>query len=282
MRNKFVTAALAAAASTATFIGAAHATQVRVTFTNTQAAGGLSLTSLYFGFHDGTIDFFNAGERASPGIELIAERGFFNDPDDPDAVDLVSERAALDPNGMSRGGVARGLGGALPAGPIEPGETATFDVTLDPNDNRFAFFASMILPSNDAFVGVDNPTAIALFDDNGVFTPQTIELTGAFAYDAGTEVNDPNDGAAFIVGNTTAEGTPEDEVIRQGVSLGDFTSLAIAGGLVLDPTIANNFIIPRDFVFGQLTFSEVPLPPAALLMGAGLAGFAGLRRRKRA
>jgi hypothetical protein len=253
----------------------ASATLVQVTVTNTSGDGGLGLTPLYFGFHNGTVDLFDVGDAASDGIREIAETGDFSV--------LRDERLAQQADSV--GGVALGVAQGLP-GPIEPGESATFIVDLDAVANRFAFFAAMLLPSNDTFVGVDDPTRFALFDDLGNFLgPQTIDITGLFAYDAGTEVNDASvtGGAAFVQGRDIAAGLDENALIAAASSLDDFLGLTLANGSILSGDI--DFLSePANFVFAQIEISEVPLPPAMLLMGAGLlgVGFASRRRSKRA
>ncbi len=263
-------AAAAATASVAILTTPASAVEVRVTVTNTSGAGGLALTPLYFGFHDGSVDLFDAGSAASAGIEDIAETGNFST--------LRDERVAQ--QASSVGGVALGTDIGAP-GPIEPGETASFVVDLDSVQNRYAFFASMLIPSNDTFIGVDDPTQFALFDTSGNFINQTINVTGEFAYDAGTEVNDASvgGGAAFVMGRDITQGAIEGGVIASATSLSDFLGLTLANGTILNGDI--DFLSdPSNFVFASIELSEVPLPPAVLLMGAGLAGLRFASKRK--
>ena len=271
-RNSCVKSAIASVAAMAAIAGAAEATMVRVTVTNTASDGGLSLTPLYFGFHDGSVDLFDVGAAASAGIETIAETGDF--------APLRDERLAQQADSV--GGVAFGGDIGLD-GPIEPGETATFDVDLDAFANRYLTFAAMVLPSNDTFVGVDDPTQFALFDQEGNFIgAQTIAITGAFAYDAGTEVNDASEtgGAAFVQGRDIAEGALENGVVAAAQSLSDFLGLTLANGTILNGDV--DFLSdPSNFVFATVEISEVPLPPALLLMGAGVAGISLVSKRKR-
>ena len=262
-------AIVAGVAATGLTVSAAEAARVRVTVVNTQDTGGLSLTPLYFGFHDGSVDLFDEGGVASAGLEEIAETGMFGP--------LRDERVAI--QGDSVGGAAFGTGGAV-GGPIEPGESASFVVDLDAIANRFAFFAAMILPSNDSFVALDDSMTINLFNDDGSFVNQTFFITGEHAYDAGTEENDPANGGAFLEGVDIALGGPGEGTIEQGVSLGDFTGLSVAGGLGLNPELIDNFVIPSEFQFASITFTEVPVPPAFFAMGLGLAGLAAARRKR--
>ncbi|MEM9495394.1 MAG: spondin domain-containing protein [Pseudomonadota bacterium] len=269
--------AAASLAAIATIAGAstASATQVRVTVTN--PGNGLALTPLYFGFHNGSVDLFDVGSTASAGIENLAELGTFND---PSLVDIREERLAQQADSV--GGVALGTSIGAP-GPLEPGESASFIVDLDAVANRFAFFAAMIIPSNDTFVGLDDPTGFALFDAAGNFLgPQTFNITGEFAYDAGTEVNNASatGGAAFVQGRTATDGAAEGGVIGRATSLSDFLGLTLANGTVLGGDI--DFVTdPASFIFATITVEEVPLPPAIFLMGAGLAGLGLSSRRKK-
>ncbi|PZD74071.1 Haloalkane dehalogenase [Acaryochloris thomasi RCC1774] len=72
------------------------------------------------------------------------------------------------------------------------GETETFTVTLNgtPEENRYFSFASMLFPTNDGFIGNDDPEAIEIFDASGNFVGADFIVTGADAWDGGTEVND--------------------------------------------------------------------------------------------
>ena len=164
-------------------------TDLRITVRNTSEVGGTFLTPVYFGFHDGSFDLFNAGEAASAGLEGLAEDGT--------TAGLAAERLAAD--GDSQGAVVAG-----DRGPIATQEVTSAIVSdVDGVSNGYVSLAAMILPSNDAFIGTDD--AIALFDDQGDFLgAQNLIFEGSNVYDAGTEVNTEQD-AAFI--NQTAPNT---------------------------------------------------------------------------
>ncbi|MEH2533614.1 Ca2+-binding RTX toxin-like protein [Bradyrhizobium sp. AZCC 1588] len=167
-------------------------TDLRVTIKNTSESGGTFLTPAWLGFHDGSFDLFNVGEAASPGLEQLAEDGA--------ATILGTELVAADADGQ--GLVVPGA-----AGPIATQETTSAILDVDGVSNPFASFGSMIIPSNDAFIGTDE--ALRLFDAQGRFLGETtITFAGTDAYDAGTEVNTELD-AAFI--NQTAPNTGLDE-----------------------------------------------------------------------
>lgn len=72
-----------------------------------------------------------------------------------------------------------------------PGTTASRLIEVDdPQKNRFFSYATMLFPSNDAFIGNDDPQAIQVFDEQGNFLGADFLVLGNQAWDAGTEVND--------------------------------------------------------------------------------------------
>ena len=173
-------------------------TDIRISVVNTSATGGTFLTPLWFGFHDGEFDLYDRNAPTSAGLESLAEDG--------DAALLGAELTAVDTD--ARGGVVRGAGGV-----IAPGETTSTIVTVDGRSNGFFDFASMIIPSNDAFIG--SGTSIKLFDDDGNFLGATeVVLSGSDVLDAGTEVNTEMD-AAFINQLGANTGIDENGVVTQ-------------------------------------------------------------------
>ncbi|MDJ0708549.1 MAG: spondin domain-containing protein [Leptolyngbyaceae cyanobacterium MO_188.B28] len=175
---------------------------IRVTVTNTLGAGGTFLTPIWFGFHDGAnFDLFDLGASASTGLERLAEDGSIEG--------IAAEfNAQVGGNGVD-GTIVGGLG--VP-GPIDPGESASFTLDVDPTQVGQGFFtwATMVIPSNDAFLAVpDNALADPIFDQNGNFIgPLVIERRGSDVLDAGTEINTEED-AAFL--NQLARDTGLDE-----------------------------------------------------------------------
>ncbi len=181
-------------------------TAIRVSVTNTLGEGGTFLTPVWFGFHDAeNFDLFNAGEAASLGLERLAEDG-------------VVEGIAAEFNAQAgeNGVDATIAGGAGVPGPIDPGETASFVLDVDPNQVGQGFFtwATMIIPSNDAFLSVpDDARADPIFDEDGNFLgPLVIERFGNDVLDAGTEVNN-EEGAAFLNQTAIDQGTAENGVV---------------------------------------------------------------------
>ncbi len=239
---------------------------LRIEIENLGTSSDFFLTPLWVGLHNGSFDLFDNGSAASPGLETLAETG------DPGT--LMSEFAApgrlqsvaADPAGF----------GSMPGQPpvIDPGNTAVTDISImNAAAYRYFSFASMIIPSNDAFIGNGNPLAYELFDAAGNFNgTQIIDITAANIYDAGTEDN-TGLGAAF-----SAMGGSETETIggtvSQGPDLSNFVGTDTAAGTTIGA-------VPGTAPFARITISVVPEPSSLLLGGIGLLGLLGGVRRRR-
>ncbi|MFI4883218.1 MAG: spondin domain-containing protein [Phycisphaerales bacterium JB064] len=242
----------------------AQTIQVRVE--NLAPSGGFSFSPVWLGFHDGSFNAFDAGTQARDldGIQQIAELA--------DASALGARFAMEQP-----GGVGAVLASGIGAPPFEPGESASmvYDVG-DATQNRFLTYASMVVPSNDLFFGNDN--ALELFDAGGNFLgPITIDIYGRDVWDAGTEVNDILDGAAFIDGSDAMAGTDEFEDIalffsRPGADdyLASILGQRTPTGVTITETLAEGELL------GRITI--VPAPGVA---SVGLLGGLGLLARRR-
>ncbi|MGV6852187.1 MAG: spondin domain-containing protein, partial [bacterium] len=198
---------------------------VRVTFKNTSPENGLYLTPVWTAFHDGSFDTHTVGEMAMPGLERIAEDG------DPSV--LSAEFAA---SGAGQDAVIFDTPGFAGAPVFDPGNSSSELVYVDSMNERYFSFASMVIPSNDAFIGNDGATAFELFDENGHFEgPISIKVPGAMVKDAGTEANTEMD-AAFL--NQTAGNT------------GETTSDAIALHAGFNGSIGNPSGTPQNILGG--------------------------------
>ena len=171
---------------------------IRVTVTNDGPEGGTFLTPTWVAIQDGNFDVYNAGEAAAGYLEALAEDG---------TTDPISN-AFAGSGAVGQDGVVTGPDG-LAAGPLDPGESGSIVLTVDPRQSQFLSYASMVIPSNDAFIASpDDPQGIRIFDDDGNFVGGGDQATGADVLDAGTEVNTEDD-AAFL--NQTAPNTGVDE-----------------------------------------------------------------------
>ena len=203
MRQSFVvllvlatTLAIAPLASSAQSEGAEA---VQFTIENLQpGSDAFFFTEPWVGLHNGDFDLFDLGERATPGLESLAEGG--------NTELLGSEFAA---QGRLQATVGNGE-----VQFISPGETIEGSIDIiNPQNYRYFSFASMIIPSNDAFFGNEDPFAYELFDADGNFTgPITIDIFGSDIYDSGTEVNDGQGAAGFSLGLNGDGGISTDDL----------------------------------------------------------------------
>ncbi len=274
---------VAATATSVLLAGGASATTLEITVEHNNNTG-LFITPLYTAFHDGSFVPFVVGEEASDGLEEIAETG--------GPGPIAAERSGVAPN--SQGAFITGAGGPGPIFPSGFGPGASvgstiLDVDLSMN-NQFTFLA-MVLPSNDTFIGLE--TSIDLLADpdfmsTGVFS---YGITGLNVYDAGTEVNDPTFGAAFVQNNNIGEGAEENGTVQQAGT----DDLAAFLGVTLAPppnptADLGPLVGPIDFLgvqsepFITVTIREVapvPLPAGMPLLLAGLGAFGIAAKRKR-
>lgn len=148
-------------ATTLTLLAAsASAAEISVTLTN--LTGGMHFTPRLLVAHSGDVDLFEVGSPASTGLATIAEGG-------------DTSVLAGDLDAMPGTNTHQTFGGLL-----EPA-TVSAVYSFDTGDFPYLSMASMLLPTNDAFVGLDSwviPTSPGTY---------TINLN---AYDAGTEAND--------------------------------------------------------------------------------------------
>jgi hypothetical protein len=270
-RKHILAGAVLAAGATVGF--SAQATTLQITVTNNQANGGLSVTPLYTAIHNGSFDAFTLGEAATPGVETIAETG--------NPMPVAGERLAVDPSSV-------GLVLASPSGPppVQPGESVSDTVEVTATGPLYFSFLSMLLPSNDHFIGNDNPLAYQVFDAAGAFTGDlSISVTGNQIYDAGTEANGLT-GAAFIAGVDIADSPAGEGVIQQGIGLSPellAPGVTLATGDMLNASLIDFTSSPGDFDLLTITISEVapiPLPAGAPLMLSALGLMGWYRHRK--
>jgi hypothetical protein len=253
--------ALALAAGLATQVQAAPV-RVVVSIENLAPVNSVSFAPLRFGFNHGTFDAFNEGAAAMAPIISVAEGG--------SGADWFPAFAAADPTAV--------LGSIM--GALTPGATASsLSFDIDTAINQFFTFASMVIPSNDLFIGNDDPDEYRLFDAAGNLLLNTIEVSGGEIWNAGSEAADPAN-AAFVVGGTNANRTAENGIVGFSFSeLSVFNGLTTAAGYTFSNAgLANNTPIYRI----RFSAQAIPEPTTFGLMSASLLGFAGWRRRRTA
>lgn len=240
----------------------ADTAQVRVTVENLAPAGSITFAPLHVGFHGGTFDAFNSGAAASPAIISVAEGG--------SGSAWFPAFAAADPTAT--------LGTVLPnpPGPLMPGMTASTVFTVDTAINRYFTFASMVVPSNDVFIGNDSPTAYMLFDDMGNLNLGSITQRGRDIWDAGSEVTEAANAAFLVVGSN------DPRIEQNGVVSFDFTGVTAFDGLTTAAGYVLNSQLAAELEVYRISFSLVPEPSAIVLgaFGCLTLGTVAYRRRK--
>ncbi len=150
-----------AVALTLLMTGAAQSAEITVSITN--LTQGMLFTPRLLVAHTGAVDLFEPGTPASEGLTAVAEGG-----------DTSILSAALDTD------FANDQRNQTFGGPLAAASTSA-DYTFETNDHPYLSLVTMLIPTNDAFAGLDRwaiPT-----------TPGTYTVT-LNAYDSGTEAND--------------------------------------------------------------------------------------------
>ncbi len=246
--------ALSAAAVTA------HAAIVSVTVTieNLAPAEGIAFAPLHVGFANGTFDAFNNGEVATAPIISVAEGG--------------SGSLWQPAFGAAEPLAVRGTIGGL----LLSGAMASSTFTVNTVQNPFFTFASMVVPSNDFFIGNDSATRFRLFDADGNLLLAQILQEADDIWDAGSELFDP--AAAAFVGDNDLR-TPQGGVVSFNFSeLEGFNGFTTGAGY----TFMSN--LRADTPIFRISFDSrviaVPAPASAALAGLGLLALPWLARRR--
>ena len=223
--------------------------EVTVTVENLAPENGTFLTPLWAAFHDGTFDTYNRGNAVSPGLESLAEDG--------DASVLSSEFISSGAGLVD--GVILGTEGA--EGPIDPGETTSFTFTLDSSldTSRFFSYASMVIPSNDAFIANGNPEAIEIFDEDGNFIGADFVVSGRQVLDAGTEVNDEAETSTAFFGQAAPNtGVEQSGVVRR------HRGFIEDGRILSESQFAGSDFTTEDYQVARITISTEVVEPEPL------------------
>ncbi len=247
-------------------LSSAQAAQVTLSFSNLSAANGAALTPIFLALHNGSFDAFDVGGTASSAIKAVAELG---DVSGLASMFATSSEAAA--GGISTT-VTASVNGFGP-GVFLPGASGSITLNLDPMKNRYLSYFSMVVPSNDRFIGNDAPTEIELFDAQGNFTGGSFVENGSSIWDAGTEL-DGAVGAAFAVGSNALDNPAQNGSIQANYDFTAYAGLSTpAGYSFTNLPGANTPLLQISAV------SQVPVPGAAWLFGSALPLFGWMRRR---
>ncbi|MBC8086147.1 MAG: spondin domain-containing protein [Phycisphaerae bacterium] len=255
-------ATLVASSASLLCVSTTHAQQRMVTITvnNLAPTNSVSFAPLHFGFHNGSFDAFNNGVTPGAGIISVAEGGAGGQ--------WQTDFATADPT-ATRGTIGMAL---------TPGQSRSMSVLVNTGLNPFFTFASMVVPSNDFFIGNDNSQAFRLFDASGGLLINSIGQSARQIWDAGSEQFSVA-GAAFLVNGVNAVRTPQNGVVSFNFSeLSGFNGEPTAAGYNFDSQLTADQAIYRiDFHSSTV----VPEPATVVLLSAGLLALGVAARRKR-
>jgi len=146
-----------------------------ITVINDAPMNGTCFTPPWIGIHDGSFDTYNGDEPLPRPLESLV--------DDGNNAPVIEYFAAAN-------GTVRDV--TVGDGPICLGESASldFEFEVETGMTYYISYASMILPSNDAWVSNGNPEAYPVIDEMGDFLTVVIDVLGGDVLDASTEVND--------------------------------------------------------------------------------------------
>ena len=225
---------------------------VVVTVENAAPSRGAFQTPVWVGIHDGSFDIYDRdvplgadGLVPAPAVERLAEDGATGPISDEFSIALpFAPQATL----------------VGPSGPLAPGDRSSITLNVDPSADRYFSYASMVIPSNDAFIANGSPVAHELFDGNGNFVGEDFVVTGTEILDAGTEFNDEEAGnTAFLNQGGPDIGVPEDGTVV--LHPGFRTDLFFPDGVLNHPTLGfADFLNPdRNYRAARVTFRYVDL-----------------------
>lgn len=221
--------------------------QIEVTVANLSPTDGSLLTPVFLATQNGVYDFFDVGSAASESLERLAEDG------------TTGPRVAA---ALASGGVGEAL--VTAGGPLAPGETRTVTFFADPSNplTQYLSYASMVIPSNDAFIGNDDPQQLDLFDADGNLIRRVggdaFIVTGDDVYDAGTEVNDEvPENTAALAQTAPNTGVTENGLVRQHEGFQGSQRLGGPIGNILTARPGSDFTIPGTQIFSIEIDAEV-------------------------
>lgn len=247
-----------------TYAATTNHTTIQIRVENLSPVNGTWFTPVWIGFHNGGFNTFDVGSPAAETLERIAEDG---------NTAPLSEAFANSEAGL--------LSGTILSDPQEPpfspGETADMSFILNEEDcnNLYFSYAAMLIPSNDAFFGNDDPGSYRIFDEAGNFHGLSITIWGADVLDAGTEVNDEvPENTAFFGQTVPNSGNMEYGVIHKHSGF----QPVLYGGILADPQFQgcdftkSAYLIARISVYRSdfaIVPNAVPYDPPVVIPVAG-------------
>jgi hypothetical protein len=134
---------------------------------------------VWFAFHDGSVDTFDVGSPASMELGQLAKEAHIRP--------LIARYSA---DGSVTSFIMNSPTGAG-VDSLEQANPIARRVEVDPSQQRFFSFLGKLVPSDDAFVGNDDPQRHRIFDSTGRFIgPVVFEVWGHDVLDAGVRAND--------------------------------------------------------------------------------------------
>ncbi|WP_422931812.1 spondin domain-containing protein [Singulisphaera sp. PoT] len=230
------------------------AAPLQITVTNDQAPGGFALSPLWLAAQDGSVATFSPGSTASSSLQALAELG--------------------DSSKLSAAFAGQGSQALAGTTQLTPGSSAStvLDVA-NPATDRYLNFGAMVVPSNDFFLGNSDAKGFQLFDAGGHFVgPTTIQIFGHNVWDAGTEVNNIQFGAAFVVGDNAADHVDQNGVISP--VFGGATDPSAYLNSILGKATPKGYdishLISSDDLIATIQISAVPEPSTFAVLGLGI------------
>lgn len=219
--------------------------ELTITVTNLSPERGTSLSPIWYGFSDGSYETYDINRPASPGLASLAEDG---------DTTILKDEFSLGEWGDIQGVISNDEGTAEI---LDPQETVTHTITVDRSQisNRYFNYASMVLPSNDAFVANGNGTTHKIFDRNGNFLGLDLTVRGANVLDAGTEVNDELAANTPLLGQATPN-TGETE----GKIVVPHPGYRVGGNILSQEDFTNADFTQPDYDLLQITITTEDLP----------------------
>ncbi|MCV2883379.1 spondin domain-containing protein [Aestuariibacter sp. AA17] len=158
-----------------------NAQSAELSISVTNLTQGIYFTPLIIGAHTDSASLFEVGEAASSELQMVAEGG--------DISGIATVLSSVNANTVENPAV----------GLLAPGANVQAELTTTEGNNVLSLL-SMLLPTNDGFIGLDNWT---IPNTPGTYT---VYLN---AYDAGTEANDEiiNGGGAPGIAGIPADPT---------------------------------------------------------------------------